>query len=530
MQTACGRGSNPRGGILFLGTMNSALHWWNKWRHWEEKSSNYILASFLLLRVLGFVYFFAFLSLAVQVVPLIGENGLLPASNFLDFYSSRSSNEFWNLPTIFWLHLSDHALLYLTWFGVILSLVVLIGYANMPLMFLLWLFYLSYVNISQIWLSYGWEIMLLETGFLAIFLCPLWNPRPFAKPPATVIWLFRWFAFRIFFGAGLIKIRADECWRNLTCLYYHYETQPIPNPLSRLLHFAPGWFQKLSVLWNHFIELIVPFFVFHPRKLRIIAGILLISFQLILMASGNFSFLNWLAIVPCIACFDDQFLRKFFPKRMLQNIGHVQQGSQKTHHGYAIAATFLLILVAWLSIPVIANMLSSHQIMNTSFNNLHLVNTYGMFGSVGKERYELILEGTTDTAITQQTQWKEFEFKAKPSNPYKNPPFIAPYQPRIDWQIWFAAMQTPQQNPWLIHLIWKLLHNDESALSLLANNPFPDAPPTFIRVQFYRYTFAPLGNDQSLVWQRELKGTWLPPLSVQTPELKSYIQSYGWDN
>jgi hypothetical protein len=503
------------------------LHWWHKWRSWEEKeSSNYVLTSFLLLRVLGFVYFFAFLSLATQVIPLVGENGLLPAKNFLAFYDSRFSNEFWNLPTIFWLHLSDTALLYVAWFGVLLSVVVLVGFANMPIMFLLWLLYLSYVNIAQIWLSYGWEIMLLETGFLAIFLCPLWDPKPFAKPSVLAIWLFRWLAFRIFLGAGLIKLRADECWRNLTCLYYHYETQPIPNPLSRLFHFAPLWFHKFALLWNHFIELVVPFFVFYPRMLRIAAGILLISFQLILMASGNFSFLNWLAIVPCIACFDDQFLRKCFPLKIMQKVEHLHQ--KKECHYAHIVSILLIIVVVWLSIPVVANMLSSQQIMNTSFNNFHLVNTYGMFGSIGKERYELILEGTTDTTLTENTQWTEYEFKAKPGDISKNSPFIAPYQPRIDWQIWFAAMQTPEQNPWLIHLIWKLLHNDESALTLLKTNPFPDTPPTFIRVLYYRYEFAGVGNQEGKIWERELRGQWLPPLSKNTKELQNYISAHGW--
>ena len=376
-----------------------------------------------------------------------------------------------------------------------MSFIVLIGFANVPIMLLLWIIYMSFVHIGQIFYGYGWEIQLIETGFLAMFLCPLFDPRPFSKfaPPKQVIWLFRWLAFRIYLGAGLIKIRGDECWRNLTCLYHHYETQPIPNPLSPYFHFMPKWFHKLGVLWNHFAELIVPFFVFYPKFLRHIAGILLISFQFILILSGNLSFLNWLTILPAIACFDDSFFRKIMPRWIIQKAEYSQK-NQKIYRLQPYVTWALVVLVAWLSIPVIQNLFSSHQYMNTSFTKFPLVNTYGAFGSVGKERYELILEGTQDKTIDQKTQWKEYEFKAKPGNIYRKHPIIAPYQPRIDWQIWFAAMQRPEHNPWLIHLIWKLLDNDKDALSLLANNPFPDSSPKYIRVQFYRYEFAELSN------------------------------------
>lgn len=499
----------------------------------KEKKPEYWLTRFLILRALGLVYFFAFLSLATQVIPLIGENGLLPANIYLEAVGSQFSSKFdafIKLPTIFWANVSDNFLLILAWAGVIMSIIVLIGFANVPIMLLLWFIYLSFVNIGQLWYSYGWEIQLLETGFLVIFLCPLWSLNPFPKtPPLTpVIWLFRWLAFRIHLGAGLIKIRGDQCWRDLTCLIYHYETQPIPNPLSPYFHFMPIWFHKLGVLWNHFIELIVPFFIFYPRILRHIAGILLISFQFILILSGNLSFLNWITIVPVIACFDDRFLRKILPKFIVNKaiIASKSQTPIKYDKVKKIIAVILSITIAWLSIPVIRNLMSEHQYMNTSFNQLHLVNTYGAFGSIGKERYELILESTNESTITTKTKWKEYEFKAKPGNPNRKLPVIAPYQPRIDWQIWFAAMQRPQQNPWLLHLIWKLLDNDKDALSLIANNPFPDSPPKFIRVQFYRYKFSKLGEEA--VWSREYVGVWLPPLSKSNSEFRRYIEMNGW--
>ena len=185
--------------------------------------------------------------------------------------------------------------------------------------------------------------------------------------------------------------------------------------------------------------------------------------------------------------------------------------------------------IFWLGISDIQNLLSPHQYMNTSFTRIPLVNTYGAFGSVGKERYELILEGTSDDVINSKTLWGEYEFKAKPGSIYRKLPIIAPYQPRIDWQVWFAAMERPEQNPWLIHLIWKLLHNDKLALSLLANNPFPDNPPKYIRVKYYRYKFTEPGTSTA-VWERGYAGEWLPPLSRDNPQLQNYIKAYGWRN
>ena len=498
-----------------------------------NEEQEYWLTRFVLLRFLGFVYFFAFISLAIQVIPLIGDNGLLPAKNFLHAVGSQFDNKFgafMRLPTIFWFNISDTSLLYLAWFGVILSFMVLIGFANVPIMFLLWLIYMSFVHIGQLWYGYGWEIQLIEIGFLAIFLCPLWdiNPFPRFKPPKQVIWLFRWLTFRIYIGAGLIKIRGDPCWKNLTCLYYHYETQPIPSPLSPYFHFMPKLFHKLGVLWNHFIELIVPFFVFYPRILRHLAGVLLISFQFILILSGNLSFLNWLTIVPAIACFDDSFFKKILPRWIIKKSEYARE-NQKTYSWQPYISWSLVILIAMLSIPVIQNLLSLHQYMNTSFTSIPIVNTYGAFGSIGKERYELILEGTTDEVITSKTLWKEYEFKAKPGNIYRHLPIIAPYQPRIDWQIWFAAMESPQQNPWLIHLIWKLLDNDKDALGLLANNPYSNNPPKYIRVQFYKYQFNKPGEKSGAVWSRTYIGEWLPPLSRTNPQLQNYIKAYGWE-
>src|SRR5438067_8019718 len=460
------------------------------------RGNSYWLTRFIILRLLGFVYAVAFLVAAQQLVPLVGEHGLTPARHFLTAIESQLGSRAAaaiQLPTLFWFGLSDQALSISSWIGFALSLVVLAGYANALILAVLWIIYMSIVHVGQIWYGYGWETQLLETGFLSIFLCPLLDLRPFPKrpPPLLVIWLFRWLGFRIMIGAGLIKLRGDACWRDLTCLYYHYETQPIPNAISRYLHFAPAWFHKFGVAWNHFVELIVPWFSFGPRTARHIAGILLVSFQMVLIISGNLSFLNYVTIIPFLACFDDTFLRRLLPKALVKCAEKAAQESEPSRINNTVAIA-LSILVVYLSIAPVLNLVSGRQLMNYSYDPLDLVNTYGAFGTVGRERPEIIFEGTEDALITGDTKWKEYEFKAKPGDPHRRPAIIAPYQCRIDWQIWFAAMASPAEYPWPLHFVWKLLHNDRGTLSLLADNPFPNAPPHYIRARLYRYRFAPI--------------------------------------
>ncbi len=387
--------------------------------HLFARGNSYWLTRFVILRLLGFVYAVAFLVAAQQLVPLIGEHGLTPANHFLASIHTQLGSDMAGMlrvPTLFWLGISDHSLSIFAWVGFALSLVVVGGYANAILLVILWMMYMSIVHVGQIWYGYGWEIQLLETGFLSIFLCPLVDGRPFPKcrPPLLVFWLFRWLGFRIMIGAGLIKLRGDPCWRDLTCLYYHYETQPIPNPLSRYLHFAPHWFHQFATAWNHFIELIVPWFSFGPRSARHIAGVLLVSFQIVLIISGNLSFLNYVTIIPFLACFDDTFLRRVLPARLVRRAERAAQQSEPSRINNTIAIA-LSILVMYLSAAPVLNLVSGRQLMNYSYDPLDLVNTYGAFGAVGRERPEIIFEGTEDASITADTKWKEYQFKAKPS-------------------------------------------------------------------------------------------------------------------
>lgn len=505
------------------------------------KVDDYWLTRFVLLRVLGFVYFFAFLSLATQVEPLMGSEGILPVDTYLasirdQFPKTQTAYGieqgpsdaylFFRLPSIFWFTpTGGEGLVFLSWFGVLLSLILLIGFANVPLLFVLWIVYLSFVNVAQRWLSYGWEMQLVETGFLAMFLVPLWDARPFPKfpPPVPAIWLMRWLAFRVHLGAGLIKIRGDECWRDLTCLISYYQTQPIPNPLSPWLHFLPPFVHKLGVLVNHFVELVAVWFVFVPwRKIRHAAGMAAVGFQFFLILSGNLAFINWITIVPFLAVFDDSFWRKILPGFIVRASDRARKEAVREHaqedRAHFTPSVIFAAIVLLLSIPVVLNLFSPRQLMNSSFNQFHLVNTYGAFGSVGEERRELVVAGTSDEEIGEDTVWHEYEFKAKPTDTKRGLPIIAPYQPRVDWQIWFAAMSRPDYEPWLLTFVGKLLQNNAAAISLIEQNPFPDAPPTYIKIDLYKYEFVPPWQRDELdgaVWKRTYLGPWLPPATLQ---------------
>ncbi|XP_053412621.1 lipase maturation factor 1-like [Nycticebus coucang] len=393
--------------------------------------------------------------------------------------------------------------------------------------------------------SFGWESQLLETGFLGVFLCPLWTLSPLPQHTPTsqvVLWGFRWLVFRIMLGAGLIKVRGDPCWQDLTCMDFHYETQPVPNPAAYYLHRSPWWFHRFETLSNHFLELVVPFFVFLGRRMCILHGALQILFQVILIISGNLSFLNWLTIVPSLACFDDTTLGPLFPSGPCSLKGRVLRMQQEEARGARPQPSFgcvvrravnlsLGILVAWLSIPVVLNLLSSKQVMNTSFSSLRIVNTYGAFGSITKERTEVILQGTASpNASAPDAMWEDYEFKCKPGDPWRRPCLISPYHYRLDWLMWFAAFQTYEHNEWIIHLAGKLLANDPKALSLLAINPFSGRdPPRWVRGEHYRYKFSrPWGRHaaEGKWWARKRIGPYFPPLSLQ--DLEGYFRSREW--
>jgi hypothetical protein len=498
----------------------------------EAKVPSYWLTRFLILRLLGVLYAIGFLIAVNQIVPLIGTDGLLPMEIYLERVTKWLGSEsagFMRLPSLFWFWHTDTALLVIAWTGLLLSLLVVAGYANAILLFLLWAFYLSFVHVGQEWYGYGWEIQLTETGFLAIFLCPLLDARSFPKyaPQLPIIFLFRWLTFRVMFGAGLIKFRGDEIWRNGTALYYHFETQPLPGPLSRWFHFLPHGMLKVGVWFNHLAELVAPLFVFWPRVARHAAGMVIVLFQLTIFLSGNLSFLNWLTILPALSCFDDGFWARILPAKWTRKAERAAENAVPSASGMR-TAWFVTAVIGILSLRPIVNMLSPGQIMNTSFDALNLVNTYGAFGTVGKERWNVVFEGTTDSDSSDKATWKAYPYKGLPVDVRERPPQIAPYQLRLDWQMWFAAMSTPDEYTWTYHLVWKLLHQDAKTIGLFGGNPFPAIPPRYIRAVLYRYSFAPRGSPGRPWWIRERIGIWIPALSADDLVLRDYLRGRGW--
>ncbi|KAG8506362.1 Lipase maturation factor 1, partial [Galemys pyrenaicus] len=521
------------------------------------RAGTFWLTRIVLLRALAFVYCeSAGTGGPLGNKPLIGDRGLTPCAAYLRSVRARFPGRGWaalrHAPTVLWLldwsHM-DANLDALALLGLgISSFVLVAGCANVVLMGALWALYTSLVN-------------LLETGFLGIFLCPLWTLSRLPRRTPTsrvVLWGFRWLIFRIMLGAGLIKIRGDQCWRDLTCMDFHYETQPVPNPAAYFLHRSPWWFHRFEALSNHFLELVVPFFVFLGRRMCALHGALQLLFQArplqaVLVVSGNLSFLNWLTAVPSLSCFDDAALGALFPAGPSSLKGQVLQiqeeearGAPRAPQTYSPGAhaasppgrvarrtvhVALGVLVAWLSVPVVANLLSPGQVMNRSFGPFRIVNTYGAFGSVSRERTEVVLQGSASpNASAPGAVWEDYEFECKPGDLGRRPCLVSPYHHRLDWLMWLAAFQTYEHNEWILHLAGKLLANDAQATALLAHNPFSGRPPPrWVRAEHFRYKFSRPGGRHAAEgrwWVRRRLGPYFPPLRLQ--DLEGYFASRGW--
>ncbi|MBW0018570.1 MAG: lipase maturation factor family protein [Mycobacterium sp.] len=457
----------------------------------------YWLGRTVLERGAAAVYLIAFVAAARQFRALLGEHGILPVPAFL------AAQSFWSAPSLFHFRYSDRLFAGVSWFGAALSAVIVLGLADLAplwaamLMWLtLWVLYLSIVNVGQTWYGFGWESLLLETGFLMIF---LGNDR--VAPPVLTLWLVRWLLFRVEFGAGLIKMRGDPCWRDLTCLYYHHETQPMPGPLSWFFHHLPKRLHRIEVAGNHFAQLVVPFGLFAPQPVAGVAAAIIIVTQLWLVLSGNFAWLNWVTIL--LAC---SAIAVPGPPAMAAPPGW-----------FVILVVAFAAAELFLSYWPARNMLSSGQRMNMSFNHFHLVNTYGAFGSIGRVRREVVIEGTGEALITLQTVWQEYDFKGKPGALRRLPRQWAPYHLRLDWMMWFAAISPGYAHQWMRPLLERLLRNDAATLRLLRHNPFPNTPPRYVRAQLYEYRFttpAELRRYHAW-WCRTLLSGYVLPMSLQ---------------
>lgn len=471
---------------------------------WFSSSDDW-LSRWLFERALALTYLVAFAVVVNQFRPLLGEKGLLPTPRFLSVVGVRDA------PSIFHLRYSDGLVAVVGWVGVAVSASLVVGLPQrgplgtaMAAWLVLWGLYLSIVNVGQRFYGFGWESLLLEAGFLALFL-----GNADTRPPVLVLWLLRWLLFRLEFGAGLIKLRGDPCWRDLTCLRYHHETQPMPNPLSRAFHHLPEPLHRVEVLANHFAQLVVPWFLFAPEPLATTAAIVIVVTQSWLVLSGNFSWLNFLTIALGLSAIDGSLLEDALPV----GVPSAFDATPLWHDAVVVAVTVLVVVLSYWPVR---NLLSRRQAMNASFNKLHLVNTYGAFGSVTRVRREVVIEGTDDPSPASATEWREYEFKGKPGDVRRRPRQVAPYHLRLDWLLWFAALSPAYADGWFVPLVGKLLENDPATLRLLAHNPFPDAPPTFVRARLYRYRFTTRRErrETGAWWHRTLVGEFLPPVTT----------------
>ncbi|MFF1283116.1 lipase maturation factor family protein [Streptomyces sp. NPDC058299] len=461
----------------------------------------YWLSRLVFQRALAAVYLVAFLSAALQFRALLGERGMLPIPRF------TARVRFRRAPSLFQLHYSDRFFAACAWAGCAVSAALLAGadsalplWAGILLWLVPWALYLSIVNVGQTWYAFGWESLLLETGFLAAF---LGNGE--VAPPVVVLFLLRWILFRVEFGAGLIKLRGDACWRNLTCLYYHHETQPMPGPLSWFFHHLPGPLHRAEAAANHVTQLVVPVLLFTPQPVASAAAALMIVTQLWLVLSGNFSWLNWITIVLALSAL---WLPGSVPS--VPSVPSVRPAPL----WYEVLVLAVAALLLFLSYRPVVNMVSRRQVMNRSFDPLHLVNTYGAFGSVSRVRYEVVVEGTLDGSPREDSDWREYAFRGKPGDPRRWPRQFAPYHLRLDWLMWFAALSPGYAGEWFGGLVERLLENDRDTLRLLRRSPFPpDTPPRYVRARLfrYRYTSPREWRETGACWERTYVREYLPP-------------------
>jgi predicted DCC family thiol-disulfide oxidoreductase YuxK len=530
----------------------STLTRWGWGPHVEAPS--HFLVRRLFLRALALVYFFAFLSLWTQVGGLIGHDGILPTDQFMSAATQQCDEHnlglerFHLLPTLCWINASDGFLDFQCAAGTVLSLCLLAGLAPAPCLGLLWLLFLSLVVVGRDYLGFQWDGLLLETGFLAIFLAPLQVlPRAGreAPPSRLFVWLLRLLLFKLMFSSGCVKLLSgDPNWRNLTALTFHYQTQPLPPWTAWYANQLPLWFQKFSCAATFVIEIGAPFLIFGPRRVRFLGAGLLAGLQVLILVTGNYAYFNWLSLALCALLLDDFLLEKFLPRRLrpapagakesamtwesakseARPLGEAQGAKATRTINWPfplLAALAVIVLTASgfmlaLTLGVRSVWLAPAGWLAGELAPFRTVNNYGLFAVMTTQRNEIIIEGSND-----RTTWLPYEFKYKPGELHRRPAFIAPFQPRLDWQMWFAALGSDRDNPWFGNLCVRLLQGSPAVRALLAKDPFPNAPPRWIRAEFYHYQFTDAAERRATGawWRRKLVGEYLPVISLDGQEL-----------
>lgn len=464
-----------------------------------------LIASFFP-RLLGIIYFFAITALFFQIQGLVGKNGILPIKEHLDHLKGYAINKrllYFNFPTLLWFDSSDRTLLFLTGLGMVLSLILALGFLQPLMLLLLYILYLSLKVAGQDFLSFGWEGLLLEIT-VQTFLMSL------TAIPNLMIWIsINFLLFRFHFQAGITKLQTrDPTWRNLTALAYHYQTQPLPNTVAWFIHKMPLWFHKLSTALVLIIEIIIPFGIFLNEDFRFFTFVALIGLQFMIWLTGNFSFLNYLTASFSTLLISNNFLVKFIDVPPI--LSSASSSSVLVESVVSLLGTFLIVLQM---------IRLGYQIYPSKYLNkilyweapFHLANRYAIFANMTTERYEVIIEGSEDGK-----DWKEYSFRYKPSEVTSRPKRISPYQPRIDWQIWFLPFRDFYTERWFQKFLYHLLKGTPDVLSLVKYNPFPNQPPKYVRSFLYLYEFTSFKERQEKGswWKRQLIELYSPVMKL----------------
>ena len=447
----------------------------------------------LFLRGLASVYFIAFASLIPQILGLVGEHGIVPA---LDSVSS-----------VMFLPVSDTVLTALPWAGMVLAAMLFFRIVPMAAVIGLYVLYLNVAGLGQDFFTFQWDALLLEAGFAAILVTPFGLMPRYSKRDTSAIgiWVLRFLIFRLMLESGLVKLLSgDVTWRNLTALNFHYETQPLPTPLSWYAHQLPESVQKISCAGVFAVEVIIPFLFLMPRRLRILGAWITIVFQFVIALTGNYTFFNLLTIVLCVPLFDDQHLNG-----ILRRAVPPAETAPRQWRWATIPAGMLLIIAGALQL---ATMVGFPAPAINLFPSLAIVNRYGLFAVMTTSRPEIVIEGSDDGV-----EWKPYEFTFKAGDVHRPLRWVAPYQPRLDWQMWFAALTRQENVPWFSGLMQRLLEGSPHVLDLLEKNPFPGKPPRAVRAVLYDYRFTDASTRRATraVWTRELVGGYFPPVTLR---------------
>jgi lipase maturation factor 1 len=482
-------------------------------------SGTYVLSVWLFLRLLGFIYLAAFLSLAVQLKGLVGSRGILPANDFIAKRKRFGMGSLHRDPTLFWINSSDNFLVAMSWTGVVLSVFLVIGFAPLPMLIFLWILYLSLFTVGRIFLGYQWDVLLLETGFLAIFLAPLelapqFPPKVGSSP--IILWLLWWLLFRLMFSSGMVKLNGgDSAWRNLTALCVHYQTQPLPTPPAWHSHQLPVRFHQFSTAVMFVIELGAPFLIIGPQWARNVAAVLFIFLMILIELTGNYAFFNLLAVALSIVLLDDKTLAPMFRWFSIEAIPPAIIPCPAFMNWIAVVVAIVILTLSLLpAVRLFQIKVSWPRWLENFFERLEpfrLVNSYGLFSVMTIERPEIIVEGSDDA-----NTWRAYEFQWKPGDVKRPPRFVAPHQPRLDWQMWFAALGYYPNHPWVRSFLIRLLEGSPEVLSLLKTNPFPNKPPRYIRCVIYDYRFTNRAERRATkaCWKAERRGLYCPILEL----------------